>query len=124
MKMSDNAIKMINDVAAPFAVATTFLFSAFVLLEYFRRGFVTVFLDLRYFSVLVIVFTTMSAVTIREMKNSRLEKIFIALVFIFAVYVIINIALPFGRLGLVVIGCGVLTLTALYVSLINFKPNR
>ena len=124
MKITDNAIKIINDVASPFAVATTFLFFILVLLEYFRRGFVSDFLDLRYAAALVVIFTIVSALSIREVKNKRLEKIFIALVIIFAVYVIINIALPFGRLGLVVIGCGVLTLTALYVSLINFKPNR
>ena len=121
MKISDNALKTINDITAPFAVAATLLFAILVLLEYFRRGFVSVFLDLRFVAALVVIFTTVSALTLREVTNKRLEKIFIAIVLIFAGYVTIRTALPFGRLGLVVIGAGILTLTALGVSLIRFK---
>jgi O-antigen/teichoic acid export membrane protein len=115
MRISDNTIKTINDVATPFAVAAIFLFFALVLLESFRRGSVSDFLDLRAVAALVVVFGVASALTVREQKNNRWEKIFIASVLIFAAYAIINIALPFGRLGLVVIGCGALTLAAVFI---------
>jgi hypothetical protein len=113
MKISDNTIKTINDVATPFAVAVILLFFILVLLEYFRRGFVSDFLDLRYVVALVIIFGVASALSVREQKNTRWEKIFIAIVLIFLTYVIISMALPFGRLGLAVIAAGVLVLVSL-----------
>ncbi len=124
MKITDKTIQVIYLIASSFAAATTLLFFALVLLEYFRRGFVANFFDLRYLAALVVVFTAASALTAREIQSRRLEKIFIAIAIIFAAYVIIDMSLPFGRLGLVVIGCGILTLVALFFSVTKkLNPN-
>ena len=106
-------------VSAPLAIGATTLLLALVSLEYFRRGFVSNFFDLRYIVALVIVFWTANILTAAQNKNGAFQKIVALIILIFALYVIISLSLPFGRLGLVVIATGILTAVAMLVSVLK-----
>jgi hypothetical protein len=120
--MKDKILQTIRTIIGPLAFGATFLFFILVVGEYLRRGSVSDFFDLRYVAALVILFWIASAAVADEPRKSRLETALIVVILIFAAYVIIDLCLPFGRLGLLVIFAGAATLFAAARACLKTPP--
>jgi hypothetical protein len=106
----ENKIKeTVAVIAGPFALAAAALLAVLSLLEFFRRGFVSLFLDMRIvfaFALILLSAAIWSAPPVKRVWPSLVAVLLIVGAF---VPVLWKLAAPYGRLGLVVFGCGIAT---------------
>ncbi len=106
----------IRAISMPFAFASSALVFALAMLEYFRRGFVSLFFDLRIAAGAALAFWIAAALSrSADDKPSAAEAVACALAALAAAALLYRSALPYGRLGLAAFAIGALAavLTAL-----------
>jgi len=114
-----NLKQTIATVVSPFANAAITLLIILSFLEFFRRGFVSLFLDLRIVFVVALVLWATSVWSAEKRKLSWFTRV-VSVLFLAALLVVLwKMTVSFGRLGLVVFGAGVLV--AIIVIMVAWK---
>jgi hypothetical protein len=110
---------IISAIASPFATASMVLLILLSLIEYFRRGFVSLFLDFRLLAAVALILWLAAVTTEPPPRRRRLALILPTLALLAATPILYKMTLPFGRLGLVVFGTGVITIIFIIVATAN-----
>jgi len=108
--------KIIATAVSPFATASFVLLIILSLAEYFRRGFVSLFLDFRILAAIVLAFWIIAVITEAPPRRRVLAAIMPAVVLLAVLPVLYKMIMPFGRLGLVVFGTGVITIIFIIIA--------
>jgi hypothetical protein len=108
--------KIIATVVSPFATASMVLLIILSFAEYFRRGFVSLFIDFRLLAAVAIVLWIVAVITEAPPRRRVLAAIMPTLVLLAVSPVLYKMTLPFGRLGLVVFGAGVIMIIFIIIA--------
>jgi len=100
--------QIVSAIASPFTTASMILLIILSLAEYFRRGFVSLFLDFRILVAVALVLWIIAVLTEEPPRRRRLSATLPTIALLAVLPVLYKMTLPFGRLGLVVFGVGVI----------------
>jgi len=118
MLESQNKTKqLISDIVSPFATASMALLVLLSLLEYFRRGFVSLFIDLRVLAGSALALWLVAVLTELPPRRRRAALILPTLALLAALPVLYRMTLPFGRLGLVTLIAGVFAILIIIIAI-------
>lgn len=125
MTENENKIKeTVSVIANPLALAATALLAALSLLEFFRRGFVSLFLDMRIVFVSALALLSIAIWCAPPVKRVWLSLVAALLLIGAFVPVLWKLTAPYGRLGLIVFAGGLAVAVLIILSsLFRFKPN-
>jgi hypothetical protein len=110
---------IISAIVSPFATASMILLILLSLIEYFRRGFVSLFLDFRILAAVALVLWLAAVTTEPPPRRRRLALILPTLALLVAMPVLYKMTLPFGRLGFVTLIAGIAAIAVIICSLIK-----
>ena len=113
--------EILGVIVGPFSVATSLLLLVLSLLEYFRRGFVSLFFDLRILAVIAIILWLASTALSGKSKKSWTQIVIGSLAVIALLPILYKTVAPYGRSGLAVLGLGFAVTGAIILSLL-FTP--
>lgn len=113
--------KIIATAVPPFATASMVLLIVLSLLEYFRRGFVSLFLDFRLVAIITLVLWGVAVAAEDDPRRRRRSLILPTAALLAVLPVLYRMVLPFGRLGLIVFGAGILAVVMIAVACIGAK---
>jgi hypothetical protein len=120
MLEQENKIKsIIATIVSPFATAAMVLLILLSLLEYFRRGFVSLFLDFRLLAAIALVLWLVAAATEERPRRRRLALVLPTLALLTAIPILYKMTAPFGRLGFVTLIAGIAAIVVIFLSLIK-----
>ncbi len=115
-----NKIKnIVGTIVPPFATAATVLLIILSLLEYFRRGFVSLFLDFRIVAAVALVLWLVAVATEAPPRRRRLALVLPTLALAAALPIIYKLAMPYGRLGLATLVAGIAAIVVIFLSMIK-----
>jgi len=119
MLEQDKKIKnIIATIVSPFATASMILLIILSLAEYFRRGFVSLFLDFRVLAAVVLVLWVIAVLTEQPPRRRRLAAIVPTIILLAVLPVLYRMILPFGRLGLITFICAMVVLLVILIAII------
>jgi hypothetical protein len=119
----DDKLKpIVAAIAGPFATASAALLFALALAEYFRRGFVSLFLDFRIVCAIVLVLWAIAVWSEEPIRRKWFGIVTIGLVVLVAALVLWPMLAPWGRLGLIVFVAGLAAFAMVFLSSIR-KPD-
>jgi hypothetical protein len=123
MLEQENPIRTVMaSIVSPFATAAAILLFVLSFVEYFRRGFVSLFLDFR---ILVIVTLALWAAAVFlevEPRGKWVSSIAVGLALAACAPVIYKMLAPWGRLGLTTFCAGILVLILVFIA--SMKGNN
>src|SRR5512138_3820636 len=106
----DKIKSIIASVISPFATASAALLAVLSAIEYFRRGFVSLFLDFRILAAVALVLW-IAAVCFEARPRIRvISSITVALALAAVAPILWRLSQPYGRLGLLAFLCGLAAL--------------
>lgn len=108
--------RAIATIVSPFAVSSSILLLILSLLEFWRRGFVSLFLDLRTVMIVTLLFWVVAIFTDDKPRYSRLWSVVIAIALLVCLPMLWFLTAPFGRLGLLTFGIGVIVLLIIVLA--------
>ncbi len=112
--------RVIAIIVSPFAVASSVLLLILSMLEFWRRGFVSLFLDLRAVMIVALALWAIAALTDDEpRRHRRLWPVLIAVALLACLPILWTLIAPFGRLGLLTFSIGIVTATLIFVASIK-----
>lgn len=118
MSEQNNKIKtIIGAVVPPFATAAFLLLVILSFIEYFRRGFVSLFFDLRPLAALVIILWGLAVWSEAPPRRRWLAAIMPTLVLFAALPVLYKILAPYGRLGLITFAAGAGAIAVILIAI-------
>ena len=114
-----NKIKnIVSSIVSPFATASMILLIVLSFLEYFRRGFVSLFLDFRIIVAIVLILWGIAVLTEDPPRRRRLASVLPTLALLAVLPVLYKMTLPFGRLGLITFVCAMAVLLLVSIAII------
>lgn len=123
MLESENKIKtVIASIVGPFATAAAALLFILSLAEYFRHGFVSLFLDFRLLVVATLVLWLAAVLTEAKSPAKWAASITVGLALAASAPIIWRLVAPFGRLGLLTFVCGLAVLILIFMA--SIKSDR
>jgi hypothetical protein len=119
----ENQIKtVIASIVSPFATASAVLLFVLSFVEYFRKGFVSLFLDFRILVIVTLALWAIAVFTEAQLRQKWVSSISLGLALGAGAPIIWKLAAPFGRLGLITFACGVAVLTMILIA--SIKTNK
>lgn len=113
----ENKIKEVAaSIVSPFATASAILLFVLSFVEYFRRGFVSLFLDFRLLAIIVLVLWIAAVFTEAQPRGKWVSSISVALALAACTPILWKMLASFGRLGLITLACGVTVLVLIFVA--------
>jgi hypothetical protein len=109
--------KIISTIVSPFATASMILLIILSLLEYFRRGFVSLFLDFRVLVAVVLILWGVAIFTEESPRRRRLASILPTIALLAVLPFLYRMTMPFGRLGLITFIAGAAAVVVIIVSI-------
>jgi hypothetical protein len=121
-EQEDKTKPVIAAIVGPFATASAFLLFILSLAEYFRRGFVSLFLDFRILAAVTLALWAVAVWTEEPPRREWFGIVTLAILLVACGLILWPMLAPFGRLGIVVFACGLAIF--LMVFLAGVKPSE
>ena len=109
--------QIVSAIVSPFATASMILLIILSLLEYFRHGFVSLFLDFRILVAVALVLWIIAVLTEEPPRRRRLSATLPTIALLAVLPVLYKMTLPFGRLGLVTLAAGIASMILIAIAL-------
>jgi len=107
---------VIAAIAGPFATASAILLFLLSLAEYYRHGFVSLFLDFRLFAGIVLALALIAAWSEEPPRRKWFGVVTLALILVAGSLLIWPMLAPFGRLGLIVFASGLAAFVIVFIA--------
>jgi hypothetical protein len=120
----ENKIKTITaTIVSPFATASAILLFTLSFVEYFRHGFVSLFLDFRILIIITLALWVTAVLLEVQPRGKWVSSISAALALAACAPILWRMLAPFGRLGLATFICGLAVLVLIFVASIRKTNN-
>jgi hypothetical protein len=112
----------VSAIIPPFALAAVILLAILSFVEYFRRGFVSLFLDLRIVLVVAMVLWAGACLLTPPRKSSWFSLAGTGILLAAFLPILWRLTVPYGRLGLLAFGAGVSSAVIIFIASITPQP--
>ena len=109
--------KIVAAIAPPFATGSFLLLVILSFVEYFRRGFVSLFFDLRPLAALVIILWGLAVWSEAAPRRRWLSAIMPTLILLAILPVLYKMLAPDGRLGLLTFAAGAASIVLIMITI-------
>ena len=109
--------QIVSAIASPVTTVSMILLIILSLAEYFRRGFVSLFLDFRILVAVALVLWIIAVLTEEPPRRRRLSATLPTIALLAVLPVLYKMTLPFGRLGLITLVAGIASVIVIAIAL-------